>query len=62
MATARAPRRGESDDDVLTEGESGGNILTEAVVGGVGSAATAEERPSAPSVPTLIYPYPCGSA
>jgi hypothetical protein len=31
------------------------------VVDGVGSVATVEERPSAPSVPKLIYPYPRGS-
>jgi hypothetical protein len=29
---------------------------------GVDGAATAEEGPSAPSVPALIYPYPHGSA
>jgi hypothetical protein len=52
----------ESNDDALAEGENGADVLVEAVVDEVNNAATVEERPSTPSVPDLIYPYPRGSA
>jgi hypothetical protein len=61
-ATARDRCRGESDSDVPAEGESGDDVLAETVVDGIGGAATAEERPSVPSVQALIHPYPRSSA